>query len=90
MMVTHRLDQLDRMDRVLVLDQGKLVQQGTFAELKAQPGLLAQMLDELPLAVSLDDTSKASAPPIAAATEAEAGADSKPASESKPESGEER
>ncbi|GAB1114935.1 heme ABC transporter permease/ATP-binding protein CydD [Shewanella algae] len=96
LMVTHRLDQLDRMDRVLVLDQGKLVQQGIFAELKAQPGLLAQMLDELPLAVSLDDTSKASAPPIAAAAEAEAGADSKPAPESKseskpePESGEER
>ena len=55
LMVTHRLDQLDRMDRVLVLDHGQLVQEGRFAELAQQPGLLATMLAQLPLALSLDD-----------------------------------
>ncbi|MFQ6370706.1 heme ABC transporter permease/ATP-binding protein CydD [Shewanella sp. YIC-542] len=55
LMVTHRLDQLDRMDRVLVLDKGQLVQQGTFSELSQQTGLLADMLAQFPLALSLDD-----------------------------------
>ncbi|MCL1074374.1 heme ABC transporter permease/ATP-binding protein CydD [Shewanella dokdonensis] len=59
LMVTHRLDQLDRMDRILVLDHGQLVQQGSFSELAQQPGLLANMLAQLPLALSLDDVDAA-------------------------------
>ena len=42
--VTHRLDDLQAMDKVLVLDQGLLVQQGHFSELEQADGLLSQML----------------------------------------------
>lgn len=48
-MVTHRLDQLDRMDTILVLDQGAIVQQGHFQVLNNMPGLFKQMqTDEQP------------------------------------------
>ncbi|WIG82070.1 cysteine/glutathione ABC transporter permease/ATP-binding protein CydD [Photobacterium damselae] len=43
LMVSHRLDQLHSMDRVLVMEHGKLVQNGAFDEIKHQ-GLLAEML----------------------------------------------
>ncbi|PSV22561.1 thiol reductant ABC exporter subunit CydD [Photobacterium leiognathi subsp. mandapamensis] len=43
LMVSHRLDQLHAMDRVLVMENGKLVQNGAFAEI-SQHGLLADML----------------------------------------------
>ena len=53
LMVTHRLDQLDRMDRVLVLDGGAIVQQGRFEQLNNMPGLFRQMqADKFPT----DDT----------------------------------
>ncbi|GAB3519665.1 heme ABC transporter permease/ATP-binding protein CydD [Photobacterium alginatilyticum] len=43
LMVSHRLDQLAAMDRVLVLENGKLVQNGHFDHIR-QHGLLADML----------------------------------------------
>ncbi len=43
LMVTHRLDQLDQMDTVLVLDKGAIVQQGHFKQLNHMPGLFKQM-----------------------------------------------
>ncbi|MBP2699010.1 heme ABC transporter permease/ATP-binding protein CydD [Photobacterium lucens] len=43
LMVSHRLDQLHAMDRVLVMENGKLIQNGAFAEI-SQHGLLADML----------------------------------------------
>lgn len=42
-MVTHRLDQLDKMDKILVLDKGLVVQEGHFSELKLSPGLFNEM-----------------------------------------------
>ncbi|MCG8689245.1 MAG: cysteine/glutathione ABC transporter permease/ATP-binding protein CydD [Desulfobacterales bacterium] len=48
LMVTHRLDQLDQMDLVLVLDQGCIVQQGSFKELDRIPGLFKQMQTDDP------------------------------------------
>lgn len=48
LMVTHRLDQLDQVDRVLVLDKGVIVQQGRVEELNSVPGVFKQMqTDEL-------------------------------------------
>ncbi|MCS7227041.1 MAG: ATP-binding cassette domain-containing protein, partial [Gloeomargarita sp. SKYB31] len=41
--VTHQLNVATIADRVLVLHQGRLVQQGTHAELVAQPGLYRQL-----------------------------------------------
>jgi len=49
LMVTHRLDQLDQMDIVLVLDKGTIVQQGHVKLLSSMPGLFKQMqTDEIP------------------------------------------
>lgn len=45
-MVTHRLDQLDQMDTILVLDKGLIVQQGNFASLSTSDGLFRTMLRE--------------------------------------------
>ena len=43
LMVSHRLDQLHAMDRILVMDNGKLVQNGAFDAIRHQ-GLFADML----------------------------------------------
>lgn len=43
LMVTHRLDQLAKMDVILVLDKGQIVQQGNFEKLNNTPGLFKQM-----------------------------------------------
>ncbi|MCU8058865.1 MULTISPECIES: heme ABC transporter permease/ATP-binding protein CydD [unclassified Shewanella] len=45
-MVTHRLDQLDQMDTILVLDQGLIVQRGDFATLSNTHGLFQTLLRE--------------------------------------------
>ncbi len=44
LVIAHRLNTIQRADRVLVLQGGRLVQQGTPAELASQPGLYRQML----------------------------------------------
>ncbi|WP_406393626.1 thiol reductant ABC exporter subunit CydD [Streptomyces sp. NBC_00887] len=44
-LITHRLAGLDAVDEVLVLDGGRVVQQGTYAALAAQDGPLRLMLD---------------------------------------------
>ena len=41
--IAHRLSTIERVDRVLVLDGGRLVQSGGFAELAASPGLFADL-----------------------------------------------
>lgn len=44
LMVTHRLDLLDQMDTILVLDKGEIVQRGNFMILSSTPGLFQTML----------------------------------------------
>jgi len=47
LMVTHRLDQLEKMDRIIVLNKGQIVQQGSFDDLSAAQGLFKKMqMDE--------------------------------------------
>lgn len=41
--IAHRLSTLSRMDRILVFDQGKIVEEGTHASLMNRNGLYAQM-----------------------------------------------
>jgi ATP-binding cassette subfamily B protein len=41
--IAHRLSTLSRMDRILVFDKGKIIEEGTHAELMKQKGLYAQM-----------------------------------------------
>lgn len=43
--ITHRLGATTITDRILVLEQGQISQDGTHAELLQQPGLYAQMFD---------------------------------------------
>lgn len=40
----HRLHLLSRFDHIIVLDQGRIVQQGGFAELSQQPGALQDLM----------------------------------------------
>ncbi len=42
--IAQRLSTIKHADRIYVIDQGKIIQQGTFKELAAVPGLFAEML----------------------------------------------
>ncbi|WP_299490150.1 cysteine/glutathione ABC transporter permease/ATP-binding protein CydD [uncultured Shewanella sp.] len=54
-MVTHRLEQLKDKNRILVLDKGKLVQQGLFKDMANCDGVFRNMLNEAmdPLSLSV-------------------------------------
>jgi ATP-binding cassette subfamily B protein len=43
LVIAHRLSTLSRMDRILVFNEGKIVEEGTHASLLAQEGLYARM-----------------------------------------------
>jgi len=45
LIVAHRLNSLQHADRILVLDQGRLVETGTHADLLAQGGLYRALYD---------------------------------------------
>lgn len=46
LMITHRLDQLTKMDQILVLERGKLVEQGSFQQLSTTQGPFARLLSQ--------------------------------------------
>ncbi|GGU26023.1 ABC transporter [Streptomyces daghestanicus] len=45
LLITHRLAGLEAVDEVIVLDEGRVAQRGTFAELRAVPGPLRSMAE---------------------------------------------
>ena len=44
LVIAHRLNTIRNADWILVMDQGKLVEQGTFDQLTSRPGVFATML----------------------------------------------
>lgn len=48
LIIAHRLSTVKHADRILVLDQGKVVEQGTHAELVQQGGLYSRMVGAFP------------------------------------------
>ncbi|MCF5880282.1 cysteine/glutathione ABC transporter permease/ATP-binding protein CydD [Aeromonas veronii] len=46
LMITHRLDQLTKMDKILVLARGQLVEQGSFQQLSSGQGAFARLLSQ--------------------------------------------
>ncbi|WP_148610622.1 heme ABC transporter permease/ATP-binding protein CydD [Aeromonas sobria] len=54
LMITHRLDQLTKMDKILVLARGQLVEQGSFQQLSQAGGPFAHLLSQR-TGGSLDD-----------------------------------
>ncbi|MEU2376189.1 ABC transporter ATP-binding protein [Streptomyces misionensis] len=44
LLVTHRITNVAVADRIVVLDEGRVVQEGTYRELSQQPGLFQQLL----------------------------------------------
>jgi len=45
LVITHRLVRMERMDEILVLESGRIVERGTHAELEASPGTYRRILD---------------------------------------------
>ena len=46
LMISHRLSTLGNVDEIIVLKDGRIVEQGTFKELRRQDGVFARLLEE--------------------------------------------
>lgn len=70
LLITHRVAAAARCDRVIVLDEGKVVEQGTHEELKRAGGLYAAFALEQQMASELDDIPAPTSAPHATSDEA--------------------
>jgi ATP-binding cassette subfamily B protein len=44
LMITHRLSTVGKVDRIIVMEEGRIIEQGTYQELKVQDGAFASLL----------------------------------------------
>ncbi|MFJ3335522.1 thiol reductant ABC exporter subunit CydD [Streptomyces sp. NPDC086766] len=78
LLITHRLAGLESVDEVIVLDRGRVVQRGPYAELAALPGPLRRMVareaeaELLLMAARQDPSRPGGAPPVTAVPRAAA------------------
>jgi ATP-binding cassette subfamily B protein len=66
LLVTHRIAAASRCDRVVVLDEGRIVEQGTHAELVRSGGIYAAFAEEQKMASELDEIELPSVEPTRA------------------------
>lgn len=57
-LVTHHLEVLPHADMILVMEEGRIVQQGTYTELLSTPGLMQSLIQEYGNEESLDHEEK--------------------------------
>jgi ATP-binding cassette subfamily B protein len=69
LLVTHRIAAASRCDRIVVLDEGRVVERGTHDELIAADGIYANFAEEQKMASELEEID---APPVASVPEAAA------------------
>ncbi|PZQ10181.1 MAG: glucan ABC transporter ATP-binding protein/ permease [Rhodanobacter denitrificans] len=65
--IAHRLSTVRNADRILVLDRGRLVEQGRYEELIAAGGLFAELANQGRFAADAEEAVPASAPALASA-----------------------
>ncbi len=63
LLITHRVAAASRCDRILVLDGGRVVEEGTHAELLGRGGLYARFAEEQAIAGELDELGREEPPP---------------------------
>jgi len=61
LLVTHRIAAAQRCHRIVVLDEGRIVEQGTHAELVDAGGIYAAFAEEQKMATELEEID---APPV--------------------------
>jgi ABC-type multidrug transport system fused ATPase/permease subunit len=54
LLVTHRLTGLEQFGEILVMDEGRVVERGTFDELRARRGPLQDLLDAQRAGTAID------------------------------------
>jgi ATP-binding cassette subfamily B protein len=69
-LVTHRIAAASRCDRVVVLDEGRVVEQGTHGELVRTGGIYAAFAEEQQMATELEEIDPTSPPPLAEGAQA--------------------
>jgi subfamily B ATP-binding cassette protein MsbA len=67
LVIAHRLSTIERADRILVIDSGRIVEQGSHSQLLALDGLYAR-LHELQRSGSADDPAHGDTTPVSEPT----------------------